>query len=116
MGGGIISSHSARGPQQGRIGGIPGSPGILELSFQAMSRTPLDRLLAEGNFTTHDLVAASPKQLSHKNVQKARKGERPVTDAVARTITDAVNALLQPENVLRVREIFPQYRVDQILP
>jgi hypothetical protein len=77
-----------------------------------MSQTPLDRLLTEGNFSNHDLVAASPTQLSHKNVQKARKGERPVTDAVARTITGAVNALLLPENVLRVREIFPSYRID----
>ena len=77
-----------------------------------MPKTPLDHLLTEGNFSNHDLVAASPKQLSHKNVQKARKGERPVTDAVARTITDAVNALLQPENVLRVREVFPKYRMD----
>ena len=79
-----------------------------------MPTTMLDRLLTDGNFSNHDLVAVSPKQLSHKNVQKARKGDRPVTDAVARTITDAVNALLQPENVLRVREIFPEYRIDQI--
>ena len=77
-----------------------------------MPTTPLDRLLTEGNFSNHDLVAASPAQLSHKNVQKARKGERPVTDAVARTITAAVNALLQPQDVLRVRQIFPNYRID----
>jgi hypothetical protein len=77
-------------------------------------QTVLDRLLTDGNFSNHDLVAASPKQLSHKNVQKARKGDRPVTDVVARTITDAVNALLQPENLLRVREVFPEYRIDQI--
>lgn len=97
----------------GRIGEIPRSPAaILELPFRAMSQTPLDRLLTDGNFSNHDLVAASPKQLSHKNVQKARKGERPVTDAVARTITGAVNALFQPETALRVREIFPQHRIE----
>lgn len=73
------------------------------------AQTMLDRLLTEAGYTNHDLVAASPDQLSHKNVQKARKGVRPVTDQVARTISRALNALLKPEETIRVHVLFPGY-------
>lgn len=73
------------------------------------SQTMLDRLLSEGNFSNHDLVAASTEQLSHKNVQKARTGSRPVTDPVARAITRAANALIKPESTFRVKDLFPDY-------
>ncbi|MBK8802631.1 MAG: hypothetical protein IPN71_11365 [Fibrobacteres bacterium] len=72
-------------------------------------QTMLDRLLTEAGFSNHDLVAASADQLSHKNVQKARKGVRPVTDQVARTIARALNALLKPEETIRVHALFPGY-------
>ena len=71
--------------------------------------TKLDQLLTEAKATNHDLVAAADGQLSHKNVQKARKGLRPVTDPVARQITQAINALIQPEDPILVRQLFPGY-------
>lgn len=74
-----------------------------------MTQTKLDRLLTEAGCSNHDLVAASADQLSHKNVQKARTGSRPVTDQVARTIARAVNALLKPEETIRVQDLFPDY-------
>ena len=73
-----------------------------------MTQTRLDRLLTEGNFSNHDLVAVSATQLSHKNVQKARLGTRPVGMQVARTIVKAANALFHPETDLRVRDLFPE--------
>lgn len=37
---------------------------------------PLDQLMEELALTNRDLVAASPEQLTHKQVQRARKGRR----------------------------------------
>ncbi len=37
---------------------------------------PLDAVLEEQGFKNHDLVAASTEGLTHKQVQKGRKGRR----------------------------------------
>lgn len=79
----------------------------MNYSCPPMTQTVLDKLLSDAGFSNHDLVAASSAQLSHKNVQKARTGTRPVTRNVARTIVDAANALLQPEAPLKLPDIFP---------
>lgn len=85
--------------------------------------TPLDEILTAYGLSNHDLVACSPAQLSHKNVQKARTGSRPVSDAVARSIADALRAALErgvpdpeaegalhvPARIPSVRELFPDY-------
>lgn len=71
--------------------------------------TLLDRLLTEAKISNHDVVEAADGQLSHKNVQKARTGSRPISDAVARQICDAANALLMLEEPIKVREMFPGY-------
>lgn len=73
------------------------------------NQTLLDRILTEAKLSNHDVVAASEGKLSHKNVQKARVGNRPVTDRVARSLTDTVNALLQPEEPWTPRRLFPGY-------
>ncbi|MBU6180451.1 MAG: hypothetical protein KGR69_12370 [Verrucomicrobia bacterium] len=52
---------------------------------------PLDALLSELGLENHALVAASTEQLTHKQVQKARKG-RYVTGNIQRKILAAVNA------------------------
>jgi hypothetical protein len=52
---------------------------------------PLDSLLSELGLENHALVAASTEQLTHKQVQKARKG-RYVTGNIQRKILKAVNA------------------------
>jgi hypothetical protein len=72
-----------------------------------MGQTPLDKLLSDAGFTNHDLVAAAPGQLSHKNVQKARTGSREIPLNVARTVLAATNGLLAPETPLRLEDLFP---------
>ena len=52
---------------------------------------PLDSLLSELGLENHALVAASTEQLTHKQVQKARKG-RYVTGNIQRKVLKAVNA------------------------
>lgn len=52
---------------------------------------PLDAILAELGLENHALVAASTEQLTHKQVQKARKG-RYVTINIQRKILKALNA------------------------
>ncbi|MEK7392782.1 MAG: hypothetical protein AAB214_09470 [Fibrobacterota bacterium] len=71
--------------------------------------TLLDTLLSDANLSNHDVVVASEGKLNHKNVQKARTGSRPVTDRVARTLTDVVNALLLPEEKWTPRKLFPGF-------
>jgi len=71
--------------------------------------TLLDRLLTEAKITNHALVEAAKGQLSHKNVQKARTGKRPVSDLVSRQICDAANKLLMLEEPIKVRALFPGY-------
>jgi len=71
--------------------------------------TLLDTLLSDAKLSNHDVVVASEGKLNHKNVQKARVGNRPVTDRVARSLTDTVNALLQPEDPWTPRKLFPGY-------
>ena len=72
-------------------------------------QTRLDAILTEGAYSNHQLVEASSAQLSHKNVQKARQGLRPVTDRVAIQITKAVNELLQPVDLWTPRKLFPGF-------
>lgn len=53
---------------------------------------PLDALLTEMGIENHELVAASTEQLTHKQVQKGRKGRR-LTPKVQRKIAAALNAV-----------------------
>jgi hypothetical protein len=56
----------------------------LELGTQ-----PLDALMAELELKNHDLVAASSEGLTHKQVQKGRKGRR-----LTRNVQDKIVAAL----------------------
>ncbi len=51
---------------------------------------PLDELMHRWRLTNHDLVAASPEQLNHKQIQKARKG-RQLTLHLMLKVTRALN-------------------------
>lgn len=53
---------------------------------------PLDALLTEMGIENHEVVAASTEQLTHKQVQKGRKGRR-LTPKVQRKIATALNAV-----------------------
>jgi hypothetical protein len=71
--------------------------------------TLLDTLLTDAKLSNHAVVEASAGRLNHKNVQKARTGSRPVTDRIARTLTDVVNELLMPEEKWTPRKLFPGF-------
>ena len=55
---------------------------------------PLDALMTKLGITNHMLVAVSTEQLSHKVVQKARKGRR-LTPKAKTKILNALQAALQ---------------------
>lgn len=79
--------------------------------------TLLDTLLTDAKLSNHAVVEASGGKLNHKNVQKARTGSRPVTDRIARTLTDVVNELLSPEEKWTPRKLFPGFpRGKAIVP
>jgi len=65
---------------------------------------PLDALMTKHGLSNHALVAASTEQLSHKMVQKARKGRR----LTPKTKTKVLNALHHalPEQKFAHRDIF----------
>lgn len=58
---------------------------------------PLDQLMTLWGLSNHDLVDSSIEQLSHKQVQKARKGRQltlHLMQKVARTLNEAILARL----------------------
>lgn len=69
----------------------------LELGVQ-----PLDKIMEERGLKNHDLVAASKDGLTHKQVQKGRRGRR-----LTRNIQDKVAAALSAVT----KEM---YKVDQL--
>jgi hypothetical protein len=63
---------------------------------------PLDRLMEEAGLLNHVLVAASGEFLTHKVVQKARKGRRltrRTQDKVVRALNQAAARTYQREHV-----------------
>lgn len=62
---------------------------------------PLDALLNSLAYTNDDLVKSSGEQLTHKQVQKARKGKR-VTANIKGKITRALNAFAGEERFKEV--------------
>ena len=65
---------------------------------------PLDVLMTRHGLTNHDLVAVSTEQLSHKMVQKARKGRR-LTPRAKTKILNAMHTAL-PEQKFAHRDLF----------
>lgn len=61
-----------------------------------MGLQPLDEIMLQHHLLNHDVVEAHGDQLSHKAVQKARKG-RKLTKRMQQKITAAVNASLKLE-------------------
>ncbi|MAS96567.1 MAG: hypothetical protein CMO55_25540 [Verrucomicrobiales bacterium] len=69
---------------------------------------PLDTLLDELGISNNDLVGASTEQLTHKQVQKARKG-RQVTPNIQGKILKALNDILREQGAERLylnRDLF----------
>ena len=65
---------------------------------------PLDVLMAKHGLTNHALVAASTEQLSHKVVQKARKGRRLTPKAKTKVLNALLAAL--PDQKFAHRDLF----------
>ena len=57
---------------------------------------PLDAILSSLSLKNDDLVKASSEQLTHKQVQKARKG-RHITSNIKGKITRALNTVIKEE-------------------
>ncbi|BCX48831.1 hypothetical protein HAHE_27390 [Haloferula helveola] len=51
---------------------------------------PVDALMQQWGLSNHDMVDASPEQLTHKQVQRARKG-RMLTLAMMQKVTRTLN-------------------------
>lgn len=70
---------------------------------------PLDKLIEKWGLTNHQLVDASPEQLNHKQVQKARKGRRltlHLMQKLARSLNIAIWNTLNDEQ----KEVFFEYQ------
>lgn len=83
-----------------------------ELNRDMMERDhgpqPLDEMMFARRLDNHDLVNASLEQLTHKQVQRARKG-RQLTLKMMQKITRAYNVSLFNTLSLQDKEVFQEY-------
>ena len=73
---------------------------------------PLSLLLARWGLTNHDLVAVSPEQLTHKQVQRANQGRKltlKMKQKLARTMNFAVWGRLTNDERKEFVEYFPKH-------
>jgi hypothetical protein len=73
-----------------------------------LGQQPLDTILTELKLTNHDLVALCGEGLTHKTMQRARKGRR-LTPKMKVRITETLNAWSREqksETQYRVRDLF----------
>jgi len=75
-----------------------------EMEITDLGIQPLDALMVKHGLSNHALVAASTEQLSHKVVQKARKGRR-LTSKAKTKILNALHSAL-PEQKFAHRDLF----------
>ena len=69
---------------------------------------PIDQLMEEWGLDNHELVEVSTEQLTHKQVQKARKGRR-VTINIQRKILNAVRKVAEDKELdpnLTIADLF----------
>jgi hypothetical protein len=66
---------------------------------------PLQSIMDEKGLTPHDLVVASPKQITHKMVTRGRKGRR-LTRKVQFKVLNALNAAIESEHEYTLKEVF----------
>ena len=88
--------------------GADGLDGAMEEPTRDRGTQPLDALMERWNVTNHQLVEASPEQLNHKQVQKARKGRQltlPMMQKVARALNIAVWTRMNKED----KEVYFEY-------
>lgn len=73
-------------------------------------QTPLDAILIEHGISNHQLVEAFQQlrggQISHKTIQKARTGSRPLSRKLQLQVVDSLNAAIQPEKRWKKEDLF----------
>jgi hypothetical protein len=69
---------------------------------------PVDALMQQWGLTNHDMVDASPEQLTHKQVQRARKG-RMLTLAMMQKLTRTLNIAVWYRLTKEEREQYFEY-------
>jgi hypothetical protein len=68
--------------------------------------TPLDALLMESGISNHALAECFPGFLTHKTVQKARTGNRPLSRRSQVMVTEALNRVMKPEHPYKREFLF----------
>ena len=69
---------------------------------------PVGTLMEAWSLSVHDMVDASPEQLTHKQVQRAKKG-RTLTLAMMQKVTRTLNIAVWYRLKLEEREVFFEY-------
>ncbi|BDS09010.1 hypothetical protein NT6N_40500 [Oceaniferula spumae] len=69
---------------------------------------PLDRMMVEWGMDNHDMVEVSTEQLTHKQVQKARKGRR-LTLKMMQKVTRAFNVCIWHRLNAEQKEAYYEY-------
>ncbi len=75
-------------------------PEVLEYGVQ-----PLDAIMTENELSNNNLVSCLEGKLTHKTVQKARKGRR-LTTRMQLRVAEALNFAVAPELRFRWTELF----------
>jgi len=78
----------------------PNEENPMELGTQ-----PLDAVMEEMKLSNHDLVAVNKDQLTHKTVNKARKG-RQLTKRSQRKVIDAMNRVKGEREAYQLEDLF----------
>lgn len=68
-----------------------------------MGVQPLDGIMTEHSLGNHDLVAACTEQMTHKAIQRARKGRR-LTKHMQKRVTAALNTAVKSKGTELERE------------
>ncbi|MEE1275512.1 MAG: hypothetical protein UHC59_00805 [Fibrobacteraceae bacterium] len=70
--------------------------------------TILNDILEQAGLKNHALVEVFPGTLSHKTVQKARLGTRPISKKAEQKIVEALNKVLLLEVPYSKQDVFPK--------
>ena len=76
-----------------------------EEDSRELGTQPLDAVMEEMKLSNHDLVSANNDQLTHKTVNKARKG-RQLTKRSQRKVIDAINAVKGEREAYQLEDLF----------
>jgi hypothetical protein len=85
-----------------------GLDGAMEEPTRDHGPQPLDALMERWKITNHEMVEASPEQLNHKQVQKARKG-RQLTLAMKMKVARALNIAIWTRLKKEEKEVYFEY-------